>query len=110
MDTFSAGDGEIELIFLQQVAGDPFTATPERTAQITAVARRIARFISEASRTLDIAVYDMRLHDEAAAIISDALRARARDGIAIRILYDATIDAGAPDIPAVAPAHIEADK
>jgi phosphatidylserine/phosphatidylglycerophosphate/cardiolipin synthase-like enzyme len=110
MDTFYAGDGEIELTFLQQAGANPFTADPGRAAQIAAVASQIARFISEATKTLDIAVYDMRLHDEAAAIIRDALRGRARQGVAIRIVYDATIDSGAEDMPAVPPAHVEADK
>jgi len=110
MDTFPAGDGEIELTFLQQAGADPFTANPGRAAQITAVAGLIARFIGEATKTLDIAVYDMRLHDEAAAIITEALRGRARQGVAIRIVYDATIDSGAEDMPAGAPAHVEADK
>ena len=90
MDTFSAGEGEIELTFLQQAGADPFTADAGRAAQIAAVADRIAHFISETRKTLDIAVYDMRLHDEAAAIITAALRGRARQGVAIRIVYDAT--------------------
>ena len=110
MDTFSAGEGEIELTFLQQAGADPFTADAGRAAQIAAVADRIAHFISETRKTLDIAVYDMRLHDEAAAIITAALLGRARQGVAIRIVYDATIDSGGNDVPAVPPAHVEADK
>jgi phosphatidylserine/phosphatidylglycerophosphate/cardiolipin synthase-like enzyme len=110
MDTISAADDQIELIFLQQVGIDPFIATPGRASQIAEVASRIARFINEASKTLDIAIYDLRLHDEAAAIISDALRARARNGVAVRIVYDATIDTGSDNMHPVSPAHVEADK
>ena len=110
MDKTSAADDQIELIFLEQMGDDPFVATPERTAQITEVAGRIARFINEASATLDIAIYDFRLHGEAAAIVSDALRGRARQGVNIRIAFDATTDNGAQNKTTVLPAHLEADK
>ena len=73
---------------------DPFISTPERTAQIREVAARIARFIGEARTTLDIAIYDFRLRDETAAIITDALRERAKNKVVIRIIYDADHRAG----------------
>jgi phosphatidylserine/phosphatidylglycerophosphate/cardiolipin synthase-like enzyme len=92
-------------MFLRQRGDDPFTPTAERAAQINAVANRIARFIGEAKTTLDIAIYDFRLRDEAAAVVTDALRERARNNVAIRILTDAGGDAG----PAMPPAHLEAD-
>jgi hypothetical protein len=57
METVSAAAGNIEVMFLQQMGSDPFTPTPERAAQISEVASRIARFISEARETLDIAIY-----------------------------------------------------
>ena len=66
------------MMFLQQKAQDPFTATPERTAQVDEVASRIADFIDQARATLDIAVYDFHLHDDAARIIANALRSQAR--------------------------------
>ena len=87
METVSAGSGSIEVMFLRQMGDDPFVSTPERRAQIGEVASRIARFISEARSTLDIAIYDFRLHDEAAAIIADALRERAKNKVVIRIIY-----------------------
>jgi hypothetical protein len=92
IESVSAAGGNIEIMFLQQVGNDPFTSTPERTAQIGEVAARIARFIGEARATLDIAIYDFRLSDEAAVIISQALRERARNKVAIRIIYDAATD------------------
>jgi phosphatidylserine/phosphatidylglycerophosphate/cardiolipin synthase-like enzyme len=110
VDTVSAADDQIELMFLRQEGGDPFIDTPGRAAQIAEVAGRIARFINEAARTLDIAIYDFRLHDQAAAIVANALRARARNGVAIRIAYDATTDSGPENMPAVSPVHLEADK
>jgi phosphatidylserine/phosphatidylglycerophosphate/cardiolipin synthase-like enzyme len=108
MTTKLAADGNIELMFLQQMGRDPFVPKPERTAQVVEVASRIARFIGEAATSIDIAIYDWRLHDEPAAILSDALRERAKSGVAVRIVYDGTIDAGAD--ASVSPAHLEADK
>lgn len=108
MTTKLAADGNIELMFLQQMGRDPFAPKPERTAQVVEVASRIARFIGEAATSIDIAIYDWRLHDEPAAILSDALRERAKSGVAVRIMYDGTIDAGAD--ASVSPAHLEADK
>ena len=108
MTTKLAADGNIELMFLQQMGRDPFAPKPERTAQVVEVASRIARFIGEAATSIDIAIYDWRLHDEPAAILSDALRERAKSGVAVRIVYDGTIDAGAD--ASVSPAHLEADK
>ena len=92
IESASAAGGDIEIMFLHQRGDDPFISTPERTAQIGEVASRIARFISEARSTLDIAIYDFRLHDEAAAIITNALRERAANNVAIRIIYDATTE------------------
>ena len=110
IETASAAGGNIEIMFLRQRGDDPFISTPERTAQIGEVASRIARFISEAHRTLDIAIYDFRLHDEAAAIITNALRERATNNVVIRIIYDATTEPDGDIVPTASPAHLEADK
>lgn len=110
METVSAAGGNIEIMFLRQRGDDPFISTPERTAQIGEVASRIARFISEARSTLDIAIYDFRLRDEAAAIISDSLRERARNKVVIRIIYDATTEPDGDIVPATSPVRLEADK
>src|SRR5262245_22569405 len=110
METVWAGSGSIEVMFLRQRGDDPFVSTPERRAQIGEVASRIARFISEARSTLDIAIYDFRLHDEAAAIIADALRERAKNKVVIRIIYDATTEPDGETVPAGSLAHLEADK
>jgi phosphatidylserine/phosphatidylglycerophosphate/cardiolipin synthase-like enzyme len=110
METVFGADGNIEIMFLRQRGDDPFISTPERTAQIREVASRIARFISEARSTLDIAIYDFRLRDEAAAIISDSLRERAKNKVVIRIIYDATTEPDGDIVPATSSAHLEADK
>jgi phosphatidylserine/phosphatidylglycerophosphate/cardiolipin synthase-like enzyme len=103
-------DGDIDVMFLQQMGDDPFTATPERAAQISAVANRLANFIGEARATLDIAIYDFRLSNEAAAILTQALRERAKNRVTIRIIYDATTEPGGEGAPSAPPAHLEADK
>ena len=110
METLAAADGNIEIMFLRQIGDDPFTPTPERTAQIGEVAGRIARFIGEARSSLDLAIYDFRLSDDAAAIIAEALRERAKNNVVIRIIYDSAIDPGGDTAPTASPAHLEADK
>ena len=110
METVSAAGGNIEVMLLQQVGSDPFTPTLERAAQIGEVARRIARFISEARATLDIAIYDFQLRDDAAEIMTDALRERAKNNVVIRIVYDAATELGDDTVSTASPANLEADR
>jgi phosphatidylserine/phosphatidylglycerophosphate/cardiolipin synthase-like enzyme len=110
LETTSLAAGAIEVTFLQQQGRDPFTATPERAAQIRDVASQIAHFIGEAKSTIDVAIYDFRLRDEAATIVADGLRSQARKGVHIRIVYDDATDLGADTIPAAAPSHLESDQ
>src|ERR1700733_945549 len=110
LETTSFAEGAIEVTFLQQQGRDPFTAPPERTAQITDVANRIARFIGEAKSTIDIAIYDFRLHDEAATIIADGLRSQARSGVRIRIAYDSGTNPGGDAVSPPAPSQLESDQ
>src|ERR1700733_14366010 len=110
MATVSGAGGDISMAFLQQNGDDPFTATPERTAQIAGVAKLIADFIAGARKSLDIAIYDFRLGDDAAATVSAALRKCASNNVAIRIIYDATTEPQANGSPEMPPAHLEADK
>jgi phosphatidylserine/phosphatidylglycerophosphate/cardiolipin synthase-like enzyme len=107
-ETTSFADGAIEVTFLQQQGGDPLSPTPERTAQIKEVATRLANFIAEAKSTIDIAIYDFRLHDEAAAIVADGTRAQARKGIHVRIVYD--LATAGDTAPATAPSQLESDQ
>jgi phosphatidylserine/phosphatidylglycerophosphate/cardiolipin synthase-like enzyme len=110
LETTSFAEGAIEVTFLQQQGRDPFTAPPERAAQIRDVANRFAQFISEAKSTIDIAIYDCRLHDEAATIIAGGLRSQARNGVRIRIAYDNATSPGANVMPTAAPSQLESDQ
>jgi len=109
MATVSAAGGDIAATFLQQIGDDPFTATPERTAQVAGVTKLIADFIAGTRKSLDIAIYDLRLDDEAAAAVTSALRERARNGVVIRFIYDATTEPVGNGIAEIPPAHLEAD-
>ena len=110
LETASFAEGAIEVTFLQQQGLDPFTATPERTAQIRDVATRLGQFIGEAKSTIDIAIYDFRLRDEAATIVADGLRSQARKGVRTRIAYDSATNPDADAIPTAAPSQIEFDQ
>jgi phosphatidylserine/phosphatidylglycerophosphate/cardiolipin synthase-like enzyme len=108
--TASFAEGAIEATFLQQQGSDPFTATSERTAQIKDVATRIAKFIAQAQSTIDIAIYDFRLADEAAAIVADGIRAQAHNGVQVRIIYDNTANPDADAKTNAVPSHLESDQ
>jgi phosphatidylserine/phosphatidylglycerophosphate/cardiolipin synthase-like enzyme len=108
--TASAGGGDIDVMFLQQVGGDPFKGIPERDAQAVAAANYVGNFISQARTSLDIAIYDFRLAGQLADIVTQALRERARNSVAIRIIYDATTEPNGNGAPADSLAHLEADK
>jgi phosphatidylserine/phosphatidylglycerophosphate/cardiolipin synthase-like enzyme len=60
--------------------------------------------------TLDIAFYDFQLRDDAAAIVTDALRERAKNNVVIRIIYDAATDPGDDTLVTAPPVHLEADR
>jgi phosphatidylserine/phosphatidylglycerophosphate/cardiolipin synthase-like enzyme len=96
LDTATSADGAIEIIFLRQVGDDPHHPDPQRDAQVSAVAGRLAALIRDAHSTLDLAVYDFRLEGAPAEQLISALSDRARAGVAIRIAYDPT-SASVPD-------------
>ena len=52
------------------------------------LAREIAEFINRAESTLNIALYDCRLDEDAAKPIRNALAARMQAGVEIRLIYD----------------------
>jgi phosphatidylserine/phosphatidylglycerophosphate/cardiolipin synthase-like enzyme len=103
-------DDAIEVMFLQQQGEDPFTQAPERIAQANSVASRIAGFIGRAESTLDIAIYDFRLHGDPSSIINQAIRDRVKAGVTVRILFDAVINRQPHLSLAEAGALVEADK
>jgi phosphatidylserine/phosphatidylglycerophosphate/cardiolipin synthase-like enzyme len=56
--------------------------------QAGVVARWIADFLDGASRTLDVALYDLRLDGDAERIVFDALRRAVGRGVAGRLVYN----------------------
>src|SRR5207248_4479033 len=63
-----------------------FLAQGEQSA--ASVMDRLAAFVRGATRSLDLAVYDMRLSDPLKAAFNVALRQRAAAGVQIRFCYD----------------------
>jgi phosphatidylserine/phosphatidylglycerophosphate/cardiolipin synthase-like enzyme len=53
------------------------------------MARRVAAFLGEAQRSLDLALYDIRLPGEPGDLISDAFLKAHERGVAIRLAYNA---------------------
>ncbi len=73
------------------------------------VAGRVAAFLGEAQRSLDLALYDVRLPGEPGDVVSQALRAAADRGVAVRIAYNADHDERMiPPPPSTEPELIEA--
>jgi len=53
------------------------------------MARRISSFLGEATRSLDLALYDVRLPGEPGDIVAAALREASERGVGVRIAYNA---------------------
>ena len=70
-----------------QVSAD-HGATAAQMAQANAVAKIYADFISRASFSLHIAIYDFRLTGQAAETMVGALNERAKAGVDVRIAYN----------------------
>jgi phosphatidylserine/phosphatidylglycerophosphate/cardiolipin synthase-like enzyme len=69
------------------------------------VAREVAAFFDGARRTLDLALYDIRIHAEAAEIVKAAFAAAHERGVRVRLVYNAD-DARGP-IPVPPPPRTE---
>jgi phosphatidylserine/phosphatidylglycerophosphate/cardiolipin synthase-like enzyme len=52
------------------------------------IAREIAGFLGRAGRSLDLALYDLNLLPETAAVVGGAIREAAARGVAVRIAYN----------------------
>ena len=73
------------------------------------LAERVAAFLGEARRSLDLALYDIRLPGEPGDVVSAALREAAARGVAVRIAYNADHDERMiPPPPSTEPALLEA--
>ncbi|MGZ5413387.1 MAG: phospholipase D-like domain-containing protein, partial [Solirubrobacterales bacterium] len=57
------------------------------------IARRIADFIRPARRSLELALYDVRLPDPVGSIVADELRPAADRGVTVRLAYNADVEA-----------------
>jgi phosphatidylserine/phosphatidylglycerophosphate/cardiolipin synthase-like enzyme len=56
------------------------------------VARRVAEFLRPAQRSLELALYDVRLPDPVGSIVADQLREAAGRGVEVRLLYNVDSD------------------
>ena len=74
------------------------------------VARRIAGFLTDATRSLDIALYDVRFETDAGALVLAALLDAAQRGVAVRLLYNVAHPGpiAVPPPPETVPQAIEA--
>ena len=74
------------------------------------VAREVAEFLGAAKSTLELALYDIRLHDEAAEVVKQALVGAHERGVEVRVVYNADYSASipVPPPPKTAPELLEA--
>jgi phosphatidylserine/phosphatidylglycerophosphate/cardiolipin synthase-like enzyme len=64
------------------------------------IAQRIAAFVDGAHETLELALYDIRLHDETAEVVKKALVGAHERGVNVRLVYNVDDDG---DIPPARP-------
>jgi phosphatidylserine/phosphatidylglycerophosphate/cardiolipin synthase-like enzyme len=74
--------------------------SPDRVGQLTAsfltdggqdpkeVAEKLGRFVSEAERTLDVAIYDFHARDGAGSSVADALESARSRGVNVRVAFN----------------------
>ena len=78
------------------------------------VARRVADFLGEARRTLDLALYDIRLPDPAGSLVREAIEGAAARGVEVRLAYNHEVEEGerkpVPPPPQTEPGLIESLK
>ena len=74
------------------------------------VATQVAEFLGRAQTSLELALYDIRLHGEAAEIVTGALLAAQERGVAVRLVYnvDHPGPIPVPPPPQTAPELLEA--
>jgi phosphatidylserine/phosphatidylglycerophosphate/cardiolipin synthase-like enzyme len=63
------------------------------------IARRIAAFVDESKKTLELALYDLRLHDETAEIVKGALVGAHERGVNVRLVYNLDEEDERPPVP-----------
>ena len=69
---------------------DPFEVDflPDGGQSAADVAERVCRFVREAERSLDVAIYDFHAREGATAAIADALEEAAGRGVAVRVAFN----------------------
>jgi phosphatidylserine/phosphatidylglycerophosphate/cardiolipin synthase-like enzyme len=74
------------------------------------VARALARFLTEAKSSLEIALYDVRFETDAGALVLASLLSAAQRGIAVRLVYNLALPSPipVPPPPETTPEAIEA--
>jgi phosphatidylserine/phosphatidylglycerophosphate/cardiolipin synthase-like enzyme len=63
------------------------------------IARMIAAFVAPAQTTLELALYDVRLHDDTADVVRDALVGAHERGVHVRLLYNLDRADKRPPVP-----------
>src|SRR5437763_12806863 len=63
------------------------------------VAQKIAAFVAEARTTLELALYDVRLHGETADVVQGALVGAHERGVNVRLLYNVEREDARPPVP-----------
>jgi phosphatidylserine/phosphatidylglycerophosphate/cardiolipin synthase-like enzyme len=63
------------------------------------VARMIADFVSPARETLELALYDVRLHDDTAAIVRESIVGAHERGVHVRLVYNLEREDHRPPLP-----------
>jgi phosphatidylserine/phosphatidylglycerophosphate/cardiolipin synthase-like enzyme len=63
------------------------------------VAQRVATFLGGATRTLDIALYDLRLEDSPANTVMTAIEAAVKRGVAVRLMFNQDHAQAIPEPP-----------
>ena len=63
------------------------------------VTRRMAAFADASERTLDLALYDVRLPDPAGSVVRKALEGAAERGVAVRLAYNLEQEERAVPVP-----------
>src|SRR5260370_42200629 len=69
-----------------------------------AVAQRMAAFLNGATKTLDVAIYDLRLDAEPGAVMLGAFQAAVKRGVRVRLLFNPGHPANLP-VPPPAQLH-----
>ena len=64
-----------------------------------AVAQRLATFLDAASKTLDVAIYDLRLDESPGNTVFNAIDAAVKRGVAVRLMFNQDHALAIPDPP-----------